>query len=492
VLVDVSLTIPAGQRVLLAGPSGAGKSTLLRAMAGLLLTADHGELSGQVLVGGREVNETPGRVGLLLQDPLAGVVAETVGRDVAFGLENRLVPRDEIWRRVASVLAATGFPYPPDHPTAALSGGETQRLALAGSLVLSSEVLLLDEPTSMLDPASAQLVRDAVRRETARRGTTMVMVEHRLEPWLDFADRLVVIGRGGELVADGPPHEVLNREGASLAAQGVWVPGLPTPELTLVEPSLVEPGLVGFPTCQGISPGAAEAIMTADGIRVTRRASLTGSRGTQIVALDGVDAALRQTHALAVTGSSGAGKSTLIAVLAGLQKPTAGQVTSADHLAPSRRRGRERRPWKWRSLELGSRLAWVPQISESGVVASTVFDEVMATSRALGRDETQASRRADELLEALGLRHLRAASPYHLSGGEQRRLLLAAALVHGPQGLLLDEPTVGQDRATWAAVLGCIASAQSAGAAVALATHDLEAVTALAADRLRLEHGKAA
>ncbi len=488
-LVDVSLTIPAGQRVLLAGPSGAGKSTLLRAIAGLLLTADHGELSGQVLVDGRDVSEASGRVGLLLQDPLASVVAETVGRDVAFGLENRLVPREEMWRRIAEVLAATDFPYPSNHPTVALSGGETQRLALAGSLVLDSSVLLLDEPTSMLDPASAELVREAVRREAASRNITTVIVEHHLEPWLHFADRLIVLDRDGQLVADGAPREVLSREGAALAAQGVWVPGLAVPELSKLDPCLVAPLK---------SPGSSEsageaALVTAQEVRVTRRASLTGAgRATQTLALDGVDAALRGGRTLAVTGPSGAGKSTLVAVLAGLQEPTSGDVSVPEHLAPARRRGRrERRPWKWRSAELAARLAWVPQTPESGVVASTVYDEAMATSRAVGLDEARSGRRADALLEALGLTHVRPASPYHLSGGEQRRLMVAAALVHGPQGIVLDEPTVGQDRATWAAVLGCVASAQSAGAAVALATHDVDAVTALAADRLRLERGRA-
>ena len=495
-LTQVSLSIPAGQRVLLAGPSGAGKSTLLRAMAGLLLTADQGDFSGQVLLDGDDVAETPGRVGLLQQDPLAGVVAETVGRDVAFGLENLSVQRDEIWRRVAGVLAATAFPYPSGHPTAALSGGETQRLALAGSLVLGAEVLLLDEPTSMLDVSSAQVVRDAVRRETVHRGTTLVVVEHHLGPWLDFADRLVVLGRGGRIVADGRPDEVLRRERTTLASEGVWVPGLPAPEPNRIDEGVVEPWPLEPFTSTGVSLGntGGAAIVTASGIQVRRQAHLTGGRGTQIIALDDVDAALHRGRTLGVTGASGSGKSTLIAVLAGLLEPNAGDVMCAEHLGPLRRRRREPRPWKWRSAELAARLAWVPQMAESGVVSSTVFDEVMATSRAVGRGEgsdvARTHRRADAILETLGLSHLRDTSPYHLSGGEQRRLMVAAALVHGPHGLLLDEPTVGQDRATWAAVVGCIASAQSAGAAVGLASHDLEAVTALDADPLRLEHGR--
>jgi energy-coupling factor transporter ATP-binding protein EcfA2 len=164
VLTRVDLRIDAGQRVIVAGPSGAGKSTLLRAMAGLLLSAAHGELIGRALVDGEAAGQRPGDVALLLQDPLAAVVAETVGRDVAFGLENTCVSRDQLWPRVKTAIDESGFPYGARHPTSALSGGETQRLVLAGALALRSRVLLLDEPTAMLDPAAASMVRAAVRR----------------------------------------------------------------------------------------------------------------------------------------------------------------------------------------------------------------------------------------------------------------------------------------------------------------------------------------
>src|SRR5262245_7202533 len=194
VLHAVTGTIPAGQRVLLVGASGAGKSTMLLAIAGLLLTAAHGDLRGNVHIRGRPVHEQPGTVGLLAQDPLAGLVAETAGRDVAFGLENRRVPRADIWPQVNAALEAVRFPYGVDRSTRALSGGEIQRLTLAGCLVLGASVLLLDEPTSMLDPVAATSVRDAVRRHVSARGTTTIIVEHHFEPWLDFADRLIVLG----------------------------------------------------------------------------------------------------------------------------------------------------------------------------------------------------------------------------------------------------------------------------------------------------------
>ncbi|MGH3472239.1 MAG: ABC transporter ATP-binding protein [Nocardioidaceae bacterium] len=480
VLEGLNLNVPAGQRVLLAGPSGAGKSTLLRAIAGLLLTADHGEVSGSVTIDGHDVADgaAAGRpVGLLLQDPYAGIVAETVGRDVAFGLENQRVPRARIWPTVQQALNSVSFPYGLDHPTAALSGGETQRLALAGSLGVGSRVLLLDEPTSMLDPDSATAVRAAVRCEVERHQPTTIIVEHHLEPWIDFADRLIVLDRRGSIVADGKPSELLDEVGPTLAALGLWVPGQSAPALVDVDPELVGPW----------APGP-EIIVRASDLRVELRSRLAARGTPSTVALDGVDAVLASGHVLGVTGSSGAGKSTLVAVLAGLLRPTSGSVNADPALAT--RKGRS--PWRWSSRDLCSRLSWVPQTPEHGVVTSSVRDEVIASGLACGREPARLQRRTDAILETLGLSGLMDVSPYHLSGGEQRRLMVAAGLVHGPIGVLLDEPTVGQDRGTWATVLGCLEAARRAGSGVAISTHDAAAAAAVADQRLALSSGRPA
>ena len=425
VIRDLDLEITPGERVLLLGASGAGKSSLLQALAGALGTTIAGEVKGEAVV--------DGRLGLLPQNPDDAVVADRIGRDVAFGPENLALSRHQIWLRVDEALQAVQLHYGHDHLTAALSGGERQRLALAGVLALRPDVLLLDEPTSMLDADHASSVRDAVL--DVADGRTLVVVEHRFESWLDHVDRVVVLAGGG-LVFDGSI-------GAFLAAppiDGLWMPGLPAPEPLDVPFRLVAP--------------ARELSVVAEDVTVdlvTR--TLRGTQHTR--ALKGLDLGLEPGSRTAIVGSSGAGKSTALAMLAGLIRPNHGTVTPA----LARRRSRQ----------LAPDLGWVPQDCELGFVTTEVAAEISRTGEVIGAEVDVGA-----VLEVLGLGHLGAAHPYRLSGGEQRRLALAAALAHRPGLVLLDEPTVGQDRHTWAAVAGWISAAARAGATVGISTHDDE------------------
>lgn len=477
VLRDVTLTVRPGERVLLAGPSGSGKSTLLRALTGLLGTAEAGELSGTVTVDGADPGARPGTVGLILQEPGAGVVAATVARDVAFGLENTGVDPTRMPPVVEASLAAVGLgSLPPDTPTSALSGGQTQRLALAGTLALDPAVVLLDEPTAMLDPASAAEVRGAVGALLERDRRTLVVVEHVLGPWVDLVDRLVVLAADGRVVADGPVAEVLGAERDRLLAMGVWVPGSPPPEPLDVPDGLVAPvGVVGAEP-SGPASGAA---LRAQPFVVDRRTRLLDGT-VRVRRAAALDAALEPAPGslTALVGPSGAGKSTVLHALAGFLDPDpAGAV----------RLGAEGgHPASLVPTGLARALAWVPQWSSSTIVAPSVLDEVLATSRALGPVGDDTVARARRLLTALGLAHLERADPRQLSGGEQRRLAVAASLLHGPPLLLADEPTVGQDRHTWAALVGLVAAYRRAGGTVVAATHDT-AVVARADDVRTLE-----
>ncbi len=489
VLSAIDLDIEPGERVLLAGPSGSGKSTLLRALSGVLTGHEAGEATGDLLVDGAPPRPD-GRAGLLVQDPADARVYDVAGREVAFGPENLGLAREDIAQRVRWAMEAVGFPYGPDHPSDALSGGEAQRLALAAVLACRPILLLLDEPTSMLDPEAAAMVRGAVVQALQRSGrTTLIVVEHRLTGWLDVVDRLVVLGPDGTILADGPVRSVLGTHRDALVAAGVWVPGVADPI------PLDLPDWYGTPAWSPAAQRRGEVALTARGVGLVRRPRRGLRLGRRpippVTAVDDVDARVRRGRLLAVRGPSGAGKSSLLDVLLGLLPPTSGTVVAAPDLA----RGAGQAPSRWPSRVLAQRVGWVPQQAEHTVVGPTVGDSTLATIRALGGsgrrhpEPVESGRRAGEMLELLGLRGRVADQPHQLSGGELRRLAVAASLLHGPDVLGCDEPTVGQDRHTWAAVTGLLRAARAGGTAVAVSTHD-ERLAAWADDDLTLSRGR--
>ena len=454
-LRDISFRIEPGERVLVLGASGAGKSTLLHGLAGVLGGEEEGESAGDLLVDGAPATATRGRAGLVLQDPDSQVILARAGDDVAFGCENLGVPRAEIWPRVAEALDAVGLDVPLDHPTKALSGGQKQRLALAGMLAMRPGLVLLDEPTANLDPAGVIEVRDAVERMLQAHPATLVVVEHRLDVWLPLITRVIVIGAGG-VVADGPPREVLVREGSRLSTDGVWVPGWPP----------------RVPSPPSSAPG--ETLLSARGLSVAR------VKGRPVAT--GIDLDVRAGEALAITGPNGAGKSTLGLTLAGLLTPAAGAVTASATLAD----GADTAPIRWASRELLTRIGMVFQEPEHQLLAKTVRDELAVGPRALGLPEDEIAARSEELLARLRLTALAAANPYTLSGGEKRRLTVAAAIATRPRVLVLDEPTFGQDSRTWSELVAMLAALRDEGSAIVTITHDLEVARALHAARYEL------
>jgi energy-coupling factor transporter ATP-binding protein EcfA2 len=448
----LDLRIEPGERVLLLGASGAGKSTLLAALAGLLDPSGGGESEGELRVDGRPPHEARDAIGIVFQDPETQLVMARAGDDVAFGLENHCVPTAAIWPRVHRALAQVHFPYPEDRSTAALSGGEKQRLAIAGALALRPRLLLLDEPTANLDPVGAAAIRETLGELSAM---TLVLVEHRVAESLPLVSRVVVIESGGGVVADGAPQDVFARYGARLADLGVWVPG---------------------------PPPAAPARRTAFGPELARADDVAFRYpGAQGWALDGVDASVRAGEALAVTGPNGSGKSTLALLVAGLLRPARGRVALEDA-----------EPWSLPARRLVARVGTVFQDPEHQFVTGRVDEELMVGPLRAGRYAPDARRIAIDLLERLHLTHLAAANPFTLSGGEQRRLSVATALATAPPLLVLDEPTFGQDRRTYAELVALLAAHCDGGGATIFATHDEDLVVSLADRTLRLAGGRAA
>ena len=457
------LEVSAGEHVLVLGPSRAGKSTLLHLASGLVPHVLGSHLAGQVEVCGlgseAGVAERSRRVGVVAQDPASAVCLPTVEQEVVLPLENHAVDPGAIDGRVGEVLAAVGAAGLRGRRTHELSGGEAQRVALAAALATRPDLLVLDEPTSMLDPAGVSAVTAVLASGEVRRRATL-LVEHRLDELgraSALPGRAVVLDGGGRLVADGPTGEVLARRAAMLRSVGCWLPlehelravtgrggGTADPLVRRVLGDLAGAGSAPDPA----RPRGA-VLLEAHDLAVGR----TRGRGRHRVAdvvLSRVALEVREGEVVAVLGPNGAGKSSLLLTLAGLLPPLAGRVT-------------------------GERPGMVFQNPEHQFLTTTVRDEVAHGLPDPGRDEV-----VGRQLRRFRLDHLADRSPYRLSGGEKRRLGLAAMQAHDRRVLLLDEPTWGLDRRASADVAAALRGVRAVGGGALLASHDLRFVASVA------------
>ena len=451
-LSGVDLDIAPGERVLVLGPSGSGKSTLMGGLAGLLGGTEEGEATGSLTVDGVAPAEARGRVGLLMQDPEAQVVLARVGDDVAFGMENMGVAREEIWPRVENSLEAVGLSVPLDHSTTELSGGQKQRLALASILAMGPGLLLLDEPTANLDPSGVAEVRAAVETVVERTGATVVVVEHRVDVWASLVDRVIVVADGA-IAADGPLDEVLAQQGDAMRERGIWLPG--------------------DDVAAEVGPAPEVAPASSEAAPIARVADLTIGYAADAPVRSGIDLTIERGVSTCIVGANGAGKSTFALTLAGLLPPLEGtvEVETSD--------GTRGDPHEWSSKQLLGRMSMVFQEPEYQFLAATVAEELAIGPRAAGMSEEEIAPLVDEHLEALGLTALARANPMTLSGGEKRRLSVATALISAPELLILDEPTFGQDRGTWLGLVRLLRAALERGVTLVSITHDPAFVAAM-------------
>jgi energy-coupling factor transporter ATP-binding protein EcfA2 len=490
-LRDVSLAIAPGEFVLLAGRSASGKSTLLKAACGLVPHFHGGEVSGSVSVAGIDAIESgPGElaaaVGYVAQDPETQVVSTTVAAEIELPLEMRGDGPTDRARAVEEVALALAIPHLLGRAVDTLSGGELQRVALAAALVTRPRLVLLDEPTSQLDPVSGDELIWLLRRLNEEWGVAVLLAEHRLERCLAAADRVVAMA-DGTVGFDGGPAEFL-------AWAQVVDPALETPAARLFSLAGIEPLPVGvrdarrtldeqgsrgrgsgpppLSNCsldrlrpgeevfgrelqavrRGSTSGAPEAVLTSKNLWV----ELEDGEGWRDV-LRGIELEVRAGERVALMGRNGAGKSTLLKTAAGLIEPVAGTVR-----APG--------------------IALLTQNPGDFLVRERVGDE-------LPGDEGLAA------LRVVGLEHAIDADPRDLSGGERQRLALAIALAGRMAGervpgvVALDEPTRGMDRGRKGELVALIESLAEQGAGVVVATHDVEFASAFAARVVLLGDG---
>lgn len=510
----LNLTIEAGQKVLLLGASGIGKSTILAGAAGIIgsnviLSSEKSEESkeseessgmipvededggiseGCVYVDDIPVRQAIGKVGLVLQDPDSQAIFQRLGDNVAFGLENMNVPHELIWQQVNESLKKVGLEGLQLHrSTSHLSGGQQQRLALAGALAMKPSILLLDEPTANLDPNGVDQVVKAVKNVLDSAHSTMLLVEHHAEPWIDMIDRVVVLGLDEDIsesesleevhdddiarssfartiiVADGTPDEVFNRSDLDFTDLGIWLPSR-------------------YKKSDDISYKLDYDSSNANGDVILSTKDLSISHTDKPIA-EHINLEFKSGQITALVGANGAGKSTLSLTLAGLLPALSGSVVASDKLSNGLN-GTD--PIKWKSSQLAKRISYVFQNPEHQFACGTVLQEVMLGPLRTGMSDEDARKQAESLLKRFSLLQYADSNPYTLSGGEKRRLTVAASLAAAPSVIILDEPTFGQDRKTWLQIINLIESLHKDGICIIVVTHDKELVNALGARVIEL------
>jgi energy-coupling factor transport system ATP-binding protein len=478
-LSEVSLSVAPGEFTLLAGRSASGKSTLLKAACGLVPHFHGGEIEGVVTVAGLDAlaagpGELAAAVGYVAQDPETQVVSTTVAAELELPLELRGDAATDRARAVEEVALALAIPHLLERAVDTLSGGELQRVALAAALVTRPRLVLLDEPTSQLDPVAGDELIWLLRRLNEEWGVAVLLAEHRLERCLAAADRVVAM-EDGRIGFDGAPAEFLGW------AQGAD-PALETPAARLFSLAGLQPLPVGVRAARQALDGAATGEVEGDSDsvapassdpnstpvnppRASSEARTRDSREKILTAkalwvereraeeavdvLRGIDLVVGRGERVALMGRNGAGKSTLLRTAAGLLDPVAGKV------------------------ETPAGIALLTQNPGDYLVRERVADELPGAAGAAA-------------LAAVGLEHARDADPRDLSGGERQRLALAIALAGRMEGeqlpglVALDEPTRGMDRGRKDDLVGLICRLVGAGAGVVVATHDVEFAAAFA------------
>ena len=470
-LSGINLGIEEGEFALVAGASGSGKSSLARVLAGLIPDFYGGRFGGRVYFQGREMRSIDRRklarqVGMVFQDPEKQLVMTGVEAEIAFGLENLGLPQKEMFRRVAEVISFLGLTELRQEFTASLSGGQKQKLVLAAVLAMQPQVLILDEPTSQLDPVAAEDFFNLVKRLNEEMGFTIVLIEQRLERCFHLADRVVIM-EGGRVAQDGDPDQAARwavRSGTLLippVARFFSMLGFPSLPVTVKEGrKQLRQSFSGWPV-SGRPDLRKEPTSCSTGQTLlveVKNLWFTYPNGRET--LQDINLKVNAGEFVAILGENGAGKSTLLKNMVGLLQPGRGKVL-LDGSDLSKNKGRHP----------GRQVAYLSQNPNDYLFQDTVEDELLFTLKNFGMEDDGI---VAELLEELQIGCHRRVNPRDLSSGERQRVALASVLVTRPALLVLDEPTRGLDYRLKADLGSFLTRRVAAGVSVVLVTHDVE------------------
>lgn len=469
---NINLKINQGEFIVVCGASGSGKSTLLRLLKPEL--SPHGETTGTIRYFDKDpesfsLRDSAQNIGFVMQDPEYQTVTHDVLSELSFGLENIGMDSDSISLRLSEITAYFGLENLLESQTAELSGGQKQLLSLASVLTLHPRVLILDEPTSQLDPTAADALLHTITRLCRENDITIIISEHRLQQILPYATRVLILEQG-RIIADCPPREI----DRSLFMQNNFVyRAMPTP--MRLHAALNVSGSVPLQVSEGremlsmlfrnkdlqiqLPPVAAQSEEFA-----VECINLWYAYDNSGYVLRGLNLKVPKGSLFAVMGANAAGKSTALSIIAGIRKPGSGTV---------RLLGKNIKKYKKEDLYRGL-VAFLPQKCETLFSAATIREELLAMLRDTGMHKEQQAVRLNEIADFLELKELLDRHPYDVSGGEMQRAALAMVLLREPQIILLDEPTKGIDNVMKHTLAQKLLQLCNTGITVIMVSHDTE------------------
>ncbi len=492
-LDGISLEIPKGEFLTVMGASEAGKSTLATCLNGLIPHYMRGKLSGEVYVLGQKtadltVPQLAENVGIVFQDFEAQLFSTNVELEVAFGPENFAVPREEIKQRIDENLKYVGLEDFRNRPPSTLSGGQKQKLAVASVLAMKPKILVMDEPTTDLDPISKQGIFDITNKLRLQDDITLIAVEHETEETLT-ADRIALI-QDGKLVRIGPAREIL-QEVELLESLGVMPLGIPR-FFKKVFPSTQLP----------LIPDEGVQAFKESGLRISevkyqdllkKEQAASGNSTTPIIqckdlehsypngvkAIQGINLEINKGEMVAIIGQNGSGKTTLAKHFNGLLMPTGGEVWV--HGKQTVEQG---------IFNLGQRVGYVFQNPDHQIFSEFVFDEVAFSPRLRGIPEKEVKERVSEALEAVGLSGYEKEDPFSMTKSGRQRVAVASVLSIQPDVLILDEPTTGLDYREQCSMMDMVQRLNERGSTTIFITHHMWVVARYAHNVFVIKDGK--
>lgn len=484
VLSHINLSVNQGEFLVLFGESGSGKTSLLKMIKREL--RPHGQVSGEIYFEGEKLSDLTDKkaakkIAYVMQNPEAQIVTDKVWHELAFGLENLGETQDTIRRRVGEIANFFGIHHLFEASTANLSGGQKQLINLASIMVMQPELLILDEPTSQLDPIAARHFINTLKMLNEELGLTIIIVEHRLEDVLPLADRVILLEKG-RLIVDSAPDKLANK----LTKEHPLVPALPT--ATSVFLTLGYEGETPLSVKEGrdfltenyqsmVYSHTYEALNEAKVIELKDVYFRYEKKSEDI--LEGVNFSVHENEVLCILGGNGSGKTTLLNVLSNQAKPYRGKVLI---------RGKKINKYKANEL-FKHNLAVLPQDPQTVFIQKTLREDYEEMAKVLAYSEEKMQSKINYLAKILKLEDLLEQHPYDLSGGEQQKAALAKVLLLEPKILLLDEPTKGIDAFAKESLLQIIQDLKAQGLTLIIVTHDVE-FAARTSDRVGLFFNK--